>query len=82
MTRTAGLRQALELAGTLVVGYKFRPRPLNAMFEQTQQLAMDLASEMLPQISTVTPNPTLPPNLTPTLSVTLTLNLTLTLTLA
>jgi len=47
-------RQSLELSTTLAIGYAFRARPFGVLFEQVQQLAVDLAAEMLPQLSTVT----------------------------
>ena len=47
-------RQSLEAGTALLIGRAFRARPLNAMFEQVQQLAVDLAGDLLPQISTVT----------------------------
>ena len=50
----AGCRQSLELITTFAIGYTFRARPFNVMFEHVQQLAVDLAQEMLPQLDTVT----------------------------
>ena len=47
-------RQLLEIITAALIGHAFRARPLNAMFEQVQQIAMDLAQDLLPQISTVT----------------------------
>ena len=51
---TAIARQLLELSTALLIGYAFRARPLSAIFEQVQQIAMDLAKDLLPEISTVT----------------------------
>ena len=47
-------RQGLELIAALAIGHAFRARPLNVMFEEVQQLAVELAQDLLPQLSTVT----------------------------
>ena len=47
------LRQILETVTAAIVGYVFRARPFNVMFEQVQQLAADVADSLLPQITTV-----------------------------
>ena len=46
-------RQILELALTISIGWIFRARPFNVLFEQVQQLVRDVAGDMLPQLSTV-----------------------------
>jgi len=48
------LRQMLELVTTAILGWQFRPRPFNALFEQVQELVQQAAAEVLPQFSTVT----------------------------
>ena len=48
------LRQLLELITCALIGYVFRPKPLNVIFEQMHQLAATLADEMLPDITTLT----------------------------
>jgi hypothetical protein len=45
-------RQILELGTALLIGYAFRARSLNALFHQVQQVAVDLAGDLLPQITT------------------------------
>ena len=47
------LRQLLELTAAWSIGYAFRARPFNVMFQQVQQLALDLAEQFLPQVTTV-----------------------------
>mgnify|MGYP007078160827 CR=1 FL=1 len=47
-------RQLLEISAAILIGYTFRARHLNAIFQQVQQIAVELAEEMLPQITTVT----------------------------
>lgn len=50
---TAG-RQLLELSAAVLIGHTFRARHLNALFQQVQAMALELAEELLPQITTVT----------------------------
>ena len=47
------LHQALELSVACAIGYAFRARPYNILFEQVQQVANELADQMLPSITTI-----------------------------
>jgi hypothetical protein len=47
-------RQALEMVTSVLIGVAFRARPFNVLFEQSHQLAVNLADEILPSIQTVT----------------------------
>ena len=49
--------QLVELVLTVGIGYTFRARPLNVMFQQVQQAAVQLAEQMLPRITTVLVKP-------------------------
>merc|ERR1719171_2379378 len=47
----------MELVIASVIGYTFRARPFNILFEQVQQVAAELADQMLPSITTIEVKP-------------------------
>lgn len=51
------LHQLFELFIALSIGYTFRAQPFNVMFQQVQQVATELAEQMLPSITTVEVKP-------------------------
>jgi hypothetical protein len=51
---TTLLRQLLELTTAFLIGYAFRARPLNVMFEQVESEAVEVARDLLPSLTTVT----------------------------
>ena len=47
----------MELTIAVGIGYNFRARPFNVLFQDMQQVATELADQMLPRITTVTVKP-------------------------
>jgi len=47
------LHQLMELVIAVGIGYTFRAQPFNVLFQQVQQVATELADQMLPTITTV-----------------------------
>ena len=51
------LHQAIELLVAVAVGLTFRAQPFNVLFTQVQQVAAELADQMLPSITTIEVKP-------------------------
>ena len=47
------LHQSMELLVAVMIGYTFRSQPFNILFAQVQQVAAELADQMLPTITTI-----------------------------
>merc|ERR1719379_2259147 len=47
------LHQAMELIIATAIGFTFRAQPFNILFQQVQQVAAELADQMLPSITTI-----------------------------
>ena len=47
------LHQLMEVVIASAIGYAFRAQPFNILFEQVQQVAAELADQMLPAITTI-----------------------------
>eukprot|EP00316_Scyphosphaera_apsteinii_P020189 CAMPEP_0119313406 /NCGR_PEP_ID=MMETSP1333-20130426/28978_1 /TAXON_ID=418940 /ORGANISM="Scyphosphaera apsteinii, Strain RCC1455" /LENGTH=671 /DNA_ID=CAMNT_0007318237 /DNA_START=28 /DNA_END=2043 /DNA_ORIENTATION=- len=47
------LHQTMELVIAIGIGYTFRAQPFNVLFQQVQQVATELADQLLPSITTV-----------------------------
>merc|ERR1719380_166509 len=55
------LHQMMELFVAVTIGYTFRAQPFNVLFQQVQQVATELAEQMLPSITTIQLKPEVPP---------------------
>merc|ERR1719473_1835044 len=53
------LHQLMELFIAVGIGYTFRAQPFNVLFQQVQQVATELADQLLPSITTVEIKPDL-----------------------
>jgi hypothetical protein len=51
------LHSLMEILVAVVIGYTFRAQPLNVHFQQVQQVAAELAEQLLPSITTVEVKP-------------------------
>lgn len=51
------LHQLMELGIAVGIGYTFRAQPFNVLFQQVQQVALELAEQLLPSITTVEISP-------------------------
>jgi len=51
------LHQLMELGFAVTIGYTFRARPFSVLFQQVRQVALELADQLLPAITTVEINP-------------------------
>merc|ERR1719502_364663 len=49
--------QLMELVVAIIIGYTFRAQPFNVLFQQVQQVAAELADQMLPSITTIEVKP-------------------------
>merc|ERR1719149_499398 len=47
------VHQLMELLIATSIGYAFRAQPFNILFQQVQQVAAELADQMLPTITTI-----------------------------
>ena len=53
------LHQLMELFIAVAIGFTFRAQPFNVLFQQVQQVASDMADQLLPSITTVEIKPDL-----------------------
>lgn len=51
------VHQAMELTVAISIGYTFRAQPFNILFTQVQEVASQLADQMLPSITTIEVKP-------------------------